>query len=142
MTSINRTQQRYDHRLRDLVRSSGNITHATQLGVPRSTAHGWLTSDPVAIISVDVFDMDILSLQEEVLALRKRVKWIVALFRLVVAVMKASDFSLDNSRLPDGSKKAMLIRAIELSLSVLPLRVTLRLLHLSPSRYHSWKNED
>ena len=60
----------------------------------------------------------------------------------VVAVMKASDFSLDNSRLPDGSKKVMLIRAIELSLSVLPLRVTLRLLHLSPSRYHSWKNED
>ena len=142
MTSTNRTQQRYDHRLRNLVRSSGNIKHATQLGVPRSTARGWLTSDPVAIVSVDVFDMDILSLQAEVLALRKRVKWIVALFRLVVAVMKASDSSLDNSRLPDGSNKAMLLRAIELSLSVLPLRVTLRLLHLSPSRYHSWKNED
>ena len=142
MTSINRTQQRYDHRLRDLVRSSGNIKHATQLGVPRSTACGWLTSDPAAIVSVDVFDMDILSLQEDVLALRKRIKWIVALFRLVVVVMKASGFSLDNSRLPDGSNKAMLLRAIELSLSVLPLRVVLRLLRLSPSRYHSWKNED
>jgi putative transposase len=142
MTSANRIQQRYDHRLRDVVRSSGNIKHATQLGVPRSTARGWLISDPVAIVSSDVFDMDILSLQEEVLALRKRVKWIVALFRLVVAVMKASDFSLDNSRLPEGEQKARLLRAIDSSLSVLPLRVALRLLHLSPSRYHSWKNED
>ena len=77
MTSINHTKKRYNHRLRDLVRSSGNIRHTTQLGVPRSTAYGWLTSDPVAIVSVDVFDMDILSLQEEVLALRKRIKWIV-----------------------------------------------------------------
>ncbi len=142
MTSINRTQQRYDHRLRDLVRSCGNIKYATQLGVPRSTARGWLTLDPVTIVSVDVFDMDILNLQEEVLALRKRIKWIVALFRLAVAVMKVSGFSLDNSRLPEGSKKTRLLRAIELSLSVLPLRVALRLLRLSPSRYHSWKNEE
>ncbi len=141
MTSINRTQQRYDHRLRDLVRSSGNIKYATQLGVPRSTARGWLTSNQVEIVTVDVFDMDILSLQEEVLALRNRIKWVVALFRLVVVVMKASAFSLDNSRLPDGSSKEMLLRAIELSRSVLPLRVALRLLRLSPSRYHSWKNE-
>ncbi len=142
MTSINRTQQRYDHRLRDLVRSSGNIKYATQLGVPRSTAHGWLTSNQVELVTVDVFDMDILSLQEEVIALRNRVKWVVALFRLAVAVMKASGFSLDNSRLPEGSKKTRLLRAIELSRSVLPLRVSLRLLRLSPSRYHSWKKED
>jgi len=142
MTSTNRTQQRYDHRLRDLVRSSGNIKHATQLGVPRSTADGWLTSNQVEIVTVDIFDMDILSLQKEVLVLRNRIKWIVALFRLVVALMKVSGFSLDNSRLPDGSKKTRLLRAIELSLSVLPLRVALRILRLSPSRYHSWKNED
>jgi hypothetical protein len=61
------------------------------------------------------------------------------LFRLAVVVIKTSGFSLDNSRLPDGSNKAMLLRAIELSLAVLPLRVVLRLLRLSPSRYHSWK---
>ncbi len=137
MTSTNRTQQRYDHRFRDLVRSSGNIKHATRLGVPRSTAYGWLTSNQAEIVTVDIFDMDILSLQKEVLALRKRIKWIVALFRLVVVVMKVSGFSLDNSRLPDGSKKTRILRAIELSLSILPLRVALRLLRLSPSTYHS-----
>ena len=142
MTSRIRTQQSYDHRLRDLVRSSGNINLATQLGVPRSTAHSWLTSSQVEIVTVDVFDMDILNLQNEVLAVRRRLTWIVALFRLVVVSMKVSGFSLDNARLPDGLRKTRLLRTIESSLSVLPLRVALRLLRLSPSRYHAWKNGD
>ncbi|MFC1763507.1 transposase [Planctomycetota bacterium] len=142
MVSINRIHQRYDHRLRDLVRSSGNINYAIALGIPRSTAHGWLTSNPVEIVTLDVFDMDLLRLQKEVLILRRRIKWIIALFRLLVALMKVSGFSLENSRLPEGAQKARLLRAIELSLSVLPLPVALRLLRLSPSRYHSWKNDD
>ena len=142
MSSTIRIQQRYDHRLRDLVRSSGSIKHTTQLGVPRSTAHGWLTSIQVEIVTTNVFDMDILSLQKEVLVLRKRIKWTVALFRLPVVVMKVSGFALDNSRLPNGLEKTRLLRAIELSLSVLPLRVALRVIRLSPSRYHSWKNGD
>jgi hypothetical protein len=103
MISTNRTRQRYDHRLRDLVRSSGNISYATQLGVPRSTAHSWLTSNPVEIVTVDVVDMDLLSLQKEVLTLRKRIEWILALFRLLVALMKVSGFLwtiLDSQRGP------------------------------------------
>jgi transposase InsO family protein len=141
MSSTNRIHQRYDHRLRDLIRSSGNVDFATQLGVPRSTAHGWLTSNPVEIVTIDVVDMDLLSLQKEVLILRRRIKWILALFRLLVALIKVSGFSLEHSRLPEGAQKARLLRAIESSRSVLPLRVVLRLLRLSPSRYHSWIND-
>ena len=33
-----RPQQRYDHRLRELVRRTGDLTIATDRGVPRSTA--------------------------------------------------------------------------------------------------------
>ena len=142
MTSKFCTHKRYDRRLRDLVRSCGNINLASQLGVPRSTAHSWLTSSQVEIVIVDVFDMDILNLQNEVLAVRRRLTWIVALFRLVVVSMKVSGFSLDNARLPDGLRKTRLLRTIESSLSALPLRVALRLLRLSPSRYHAWKNRD
>ncbi len=40
MTSTTRIQKKYDHRLRELVRSTGAVEHAIQLGVPRSTAHG------------------------------------------------------------------------------------------------------
>ena len=42
MTTASRPQQRYDHRLRDLVQRAGDLTIATKLGVPRSTARGWL----------------------------------------------------------------------------------------------------
>ena len=35
MTTSRRPQQRYDHRLRDLVHNTGNVTIATDLGVRR-----------------------------------------------------------------------------------------------------------
>jgi len=45
MTTTGRSQQRYDHRLRDLVQGTGDVTIATDLGVPRSTARGWLGTE-------------------------------------------------------------------------------------------------
>ena len=43
-----RPQQPYDHRVRDLVHRNrnGDVTVATRLGVPRSTARGWLGEVP------------------------------------------------------------------------------------------------
>ncbi len=142
MTSTTRIQRRYDHRLRDLVRSSGDIGHAVRRGVPRSTARGWLTSPRAKVVTVDVADLDVLRLQQEVLALRQRVEWLVAMLRLVVVLLKASGFSLAGARLPQGTRKVSLLRAIDRSRSVLSLRVVLRVLRLSQSRYHSWKREN
>ncbi len=125
MISIARTQRSYDHRLRDLVRSAGDIGHATRRGVPRSTARGWLTSIRAEVVTLDVVDMDVLNLQQEVLALRKRVEWLVALLRLMVVMLKASGFSLACARVTDGATKVSLLRAIDRSRSVLPLRAVL-----------------
>ena len=137
MASTTRMLRSYDHRLRDLVRSAGDIGHATRRGVPRSTARGWLTAARAEVFTLDAVEMDILSLQQEVLALRKRVERLVALFRLVVVLLKVSRFSLACARLPDEATKVSLLRAIDRSRSVLPLRAVLRLLRLSQSRYHS-----
>ena len=142
MISTTRIQQRYDHRLRDLVRSTRDIGHATRRGVPRSTARGWLTATYANVVTVDVVDMDVRRLQQEVLALRKGVELLLAMLRLVVVLLKVSGFSLANTRMPDGAGKASLLRAINRSRSVLPLRVALRVLRLSQSRYHAWKQED
>ncbi len=141
MTSATRIQHRYDHRLRDLVRSTGDVGHAIRRGVPRSTARGWLTSSCTKVVTIDVVDLDVLRLQQEVLALRKRVERLVAMLRLVVVLLKASGFSLAGARLPDGANKVSLLRAIDRSRSVLSLRVALRVLRLSQARYHSWKRE-
>ena len=142
MSPTNRKLRRYDHRLRDLVRSTGDIGPATRRGVPRSTARGWLTSTRAEIVTVDVFDMDVLNLQREVLALRHRVERLVALLRLFVVLTRTSGFSLACARLPDGATKVSLLRAIDRSRSVLPLRTVLHVLRLSPSRYYSWKREE
>ncbi len=58
MTSTTRTQNKYDHLLREHVRSTGDINHAIRLGVPRSTARGWVKSAPAEVITLDVVDMD------------------------------------------------------------------------------------
>src|SRR5687768_14484913 len=41
MPTTGRPQQRYDHRLRNLVQRTRDVIVATDLGVPRSTARGW-----------------------------------------------------------------------------------------------------
>ncbi len=42
---MSRHQQTYDHRLRDLVRTTGDADIAAEFGAPRSTALGWLRRD-------------------------------------------------------------------------------------------------
>ena len=136
-----RIVRRYDHRLRDLVRSTGDTEYATRHGVPRSTARGWLTSARAAVVSAEVVDMDTSALQKEVLRLQKRVAILRAFLRLLVVLLRVSGFSLNKTRLPEGDRKQMLLRAIDRSCSVLPLRSVLRVLRLSRTRYFTWKHE-
>jgi len=44
MVATARTQKRYDHRLRELVRTTQGMSLTLQYGVPRSTARRWLTA--------------------------------------------------------------------------------------------------
>jgi hypothetical protein len=54
MTTTGRLQQRYDHRLRNLVHNTGDMTIATDLGIPRSTARGWVGKAPKVVVSLDI----------------------------------------------------------------------------------------
>src|SRR5215510_9078424 len=69
MTTSRRPPQRYDHRLRELVRATGNVTIVTDLGVPRSTARGWLRKAPAVVVSLDVTNLSTSELQQEIVAL-------------------------------------------------------------------------
>ncbi len=87
MIATTRTQKRYDHRLRDLVRSTGNIQYALRRGVPRSTARGWLSTTRTKVVTLDVAEGDVLALQQEVLQMRRRVERLVTLLRLIVLML-------------------------------------------------------
>jgi hypothetical protein len=72
MTTRSRRQQRYDHRLRELVQRTGNVAIATALGVPRSTARGWLVAGPNVVVSLDGDDRTAQDLRQEIPKLRQR----------------------------------------------------------------------
>src|SRR2546427_4497361 len=111
MTTTARPQQRYDHRLRDLVQRTGDVTVATDLGVPRSTARGWLGAAPTVVVCLDVVDLTEPELRQEVLKLRRRVQKLSALLRLALALLRTSGFRLTGERLPDGCAKTQILRS-------------------------------
>src|ERR1700730_14592611 len=101
MPTTARPQQRYDHRLRHLVHRTGDVTVATDLGVPRSTARGWLGAASTVVVCLDVADLTEPELQQEVLKLRRRVQKLTAL--------RTSGFRLAEERLPDGRAKMRIL---------------------------------
>jgi transposase InsO family protein len=139
MTTTSRLQRRYDHRLRGLVQRTGDVTIATDLGVPRSTARGWLIAAPRIVVGLEVVDLTEPELRREILKLQRRVEKLAALLRLTLALLHASGFSLSRERLPDEDAKRRILRAVDQARACLPLRVVLRFLRLSPSRFHAWR---
>ena len=122
MPTTIRVQRIYDHRLRELVQRTGDLELATRHGVPRSTARGWRTKTTTEVVSLDVLELDSIRLQHEVILLRRRIAKLGSLLRLVVIVLKVLGISFARVRLPDGTAKLQLLRAIERSRSHLPLR--------------------
>ncbi len=140
MTKATRAQRSYDHRLRNLVLSTGNIQVALDRGVPRSTVRGWLRMAPREVVSVDGLDHTVEELRNELFALREKNAKLRALLRLFVALLRVSGFSLSQSHLPEGSRKRAILHAVASACHTLQMRVVLRVLRLSPRRYHTWKN--
>jgi len=106
MPTTARPQQRYDHRLRNLVQRTGDVTIATDLGVPRSTARGWLGKRPNVVVGLDVTDLRASELHQEVLELRRRVKKLTGLLRLALALLRSSGFTLTHERLPTDAPRS------------------------------------
>jgi transposase InsO family protein len=94
------------------------------------------------VVTVDVLKMDTIRLQQEVLQLRARIQKLTALLRVLLVVLKLSGYSLNQSRLPDGKDKRLLLSAIQRSRPALPLRSLLRVIRLSQSRYHAWNRRE
>src|SRR5664279_3080888 len=128
----------YDHRLRDITCEEGDPTLFRELGVPRSTAASWIRRGQRPVVSTQVLALDQLELQAEVLALGRRIKFLLAIIRLVFLLVRLSGFRLDTKHLPDGASKRSILDAVAHATKAIPLAVALRVLRLSPARYHDW----
>jgi len=138
MPTTARLQQHYDHRLRNLVQRTGDVTVATDFGVPRSTAPGWLGTTPTVVIGLDVVDLTEPELRREILKLQRRVQKLTALLHRALALLRTSEFSLSGERLPEARAKMRILRAVDRAREYLPLRAVLRFLRVSPNRFHAW----
>lgn len=87
MFNSKRRQRSYEHRLKELVRSTGNIDVALQRGGLRFYGPRLADETMSDVITVDVLDLSLEELQCEMIALRRRNARLIALLRLINTVM-------------------------------------------------------
>ena len=131
MSELNTAKRVYDHRLRNYVRETGDVSVAIGLSVPRSTISSWLNSPVQDVVTHEVFDLDDLQVRRRILNLERRLRSVTAIMVLLLVLVRTFRLRLDFERLPDGNGKQKLLRAIERACKALPLRIVLRILRLS-----------
>ncbi len=113
-TSSNYCSKRvYDNRIRELICKKGNPYLFAQLKIPRSTAYGWIHRGARKVVTTDVFSMNEIALQQEVLELRQKVKLLTTLLRLVFTVTRILGVRLDSERLPEGKAKLKILHVVQ-----------------------------
>jgi putative transposase len=83
---------------------------------------------------------DQVELQAEVIALQRRVKFLLTIIRLAFLLVRLSGFRLDSQRVPDAAAKRSILKAVAHATKAIPLAVALRMLRLSAARYREWNN--
>ena len=134
-----RRPRTYDHRLIQLVHDTGDITIATGLGLPRSTAAGWTRRAPCLVTSAPGLDHSTADLRARVAKLEARVCRLMAVLRIVFALVRVLRPDLARMRIPEGRDKSRLLRAIDRAHGVRGLRRLLHAFGLSPSRLSTWR---
>jgi putative transposase len=134
-----RTRRAYDHRLREHVVRSGARSLARHVVIPRSTVSTWQRRGLRPVVTIEPLHQDQEHLLDDIAKLDRRARALAAVVRLLLALLRASGFSLAGKRLPEGTAKAGILRAISGATPFLPLAVILRIARLEPERYHEWK---
>ena len=141
MPQLSGSRRSYDHRIRQIVCETGNPRIFRHLRIPRSTTASWLSRGCRSVVSLD-WQHDMASVLDENERLKRRAERQTAIIRLLVVLLKLSGFRLDEQRLPDGAAKGKVLRAVDRCTGALSLKSSLRLVRLSPARYHAWKRAE
>ena len=129
----------YDPRVRELIRATGNPDLFPELQIPRSTSAGWLRGKFRPALGMDLVSKAQAESCAENAKLKRRVLVLAAVMRLLLVLVRVSCCRLTGDRLPDGNAKTQVLRAVAAAKKTLPLKSVLRVLGLSPSRYHAWR---
>ena len=138
LQTVGRHRRAYDHRLREHVCRKG-VRAVPRVKIPPSTIKSWKRRGLRPVVTLAPFSQDQQDLAARIDKLDRRVQILAAVVRLLLALLRASRFRLDEERLPEGDAKAGILRAVASTQAALPLAIALRILKLTPSRYHAWK---
>ncbi len=131
-------RQSYDHRIREAICESRDPDLSPELNIPNSTIRSWLHRGVPDVVTCKLVGRDYSELLEENRELRRRVALLGAIVGIFVALVRVSKTRLEFDRMPEGGSKRVLLRAIERSKKVMPLTAVLRIVGISPTRYHRW----
>lgn len=142
MLSLHTVRRTYDHRIRAHVCRTRNPNLFPDLRIPRSTAATWLQRGCPTVVSCDPSHDDVTVLRERLEKLEARVRRLAAVVGVQRALLRVSGFSLEDARLPAGSAKTTVLWAVARARRTLPLIAILRMLRVSPARYHAWQRAE
>jgi hypothetical protein len=128
----------YDPRLRNLVVEARNPLLFADL-VPESTGRTWIARGPRKVIGNDNALHSDVSLHNEIARLRRKLSVVTAVMTLLLALVRA--FKL-RERLPQAARKQDLLCAVERARPTLTLKQALRIVGITPSRYHAWRRAE
>ena len=131
-------RQSYDHRIREAICESRDPDLFPELEIPNSTIRSWLHRGVPDVITSELVNREHSELLAENRVLRRRVALLGAIVGAFVALVRVSKTRLEFDRIPEGGSKRILLRAIERTRKVMPLTAVLRIVGISPTRYHSW----
>jgi putative transposase len=131
-----------DHRIREHICRTRNPTLYPYLQIPRSTSATWLRRGCPKVVSGLPADADVAALRERIATLDTRVARLSAVIGLQRALLRVAGVSLEDTRLPTGAHKATILQAVARARRRLPLTAILRILRVSPARYHAWQRAE
>jgi putative transposase len=108
------------------------------MAIPRSTVSTWRSRGSGPVVTIEPVEQDHQQLLDAIAKLERGKRILAAVVRILLAMLRASGFTLAGERLPEGSAKAGILRATTTARPFLPLVVILRIVHLEPGRYHAW----
>jgi hypothetical protein len=98
-----RTRRTYDNRLREHVMRAGARSLGHGLAIPHSTVSPWKRRGLRPVVTVEVLEQNRQQLLESITRLDRRARVLAAVVRLLLALLRVSEFNLNGRRLPEAA---------------------------------------
>jgi hypothetical protein len=82
------------------------------MAIPRSTVSTWRRRGSRPVVTIELTEMDRQQLVDSIAKLELKRRILAAVVRVLLAMLRASGFTLADERLPKGAAKAGILRAV------------------------------